>query len=251
VAGCIFCGEGIATNEHVFSERWLEEVLGGGSDFHHRHERGSPTETSVRTWSKQNPDLKVRCVCKTCNSGWMSRMDNDVKEMATPMVLGYETHMTAAGARFFASWTFKTALVADHLQAQPVVEPQVAKRFYERPEAPDDVRVWVGYTEPPQPTAGVFNTAQTIFSSDVTSGVTVQAVGYSVDSNVYLCLGQVGHMLFLVLTLLREIPFDWHPNAASRIDYLCSVWPAEREVIWPPKKGVPFDKLPDFVMSAL
>jgi hypothetical protein len=49
-----------------------------------------------REYMTANTALKVGNVCQRCNNGWMSHLENDVKLILSPMVLGSPLTLTGS-----------------------------------------------------------------------------------------------------------------------------------------------------------
>jgi hypothetical protein len=107
---CVFCGfQGKLTGEHVFGD-WLTRI---GLDL-------EPVPHGAGALNQIGRDLgvsppfrrKVRDVCGTCNSGWMSRLENVAKRVLTPFILGRPGTLEAEDLGAVAAWVQKTALVA-------------------------------------------------------------------------------------------------------------------------------------------
>ena len=105
---CIFCrGTGL-TNEHVIPD-WVKQLIPrrkrAGNLFtltdHAAHRRsrkvrqGSPTTR------------KVRFVCGTCNHGWLSGLEDELKSTLTELILGDPVTLTNWKQRRLDTWAVK------------------------------------------------------------------------------------------------------------------------------------------------
>ncbi|MER3424998.1 MAG: hypothetical protein C4293_18980 [Nitrospiraceae bacterium] len=59
---------------------------------------GQPPKDRIVAHSAQ----KVGNVCATCNNGWMSRLEDDLKPILTPMIIGNSISLTL-GANLLGS----------------------------------------------------------------------------------------------------------------------------------------------------
>src|SRR5581483_12340242 len=100
---CLFCDNPVNSKEHVWPE-WVlaklpkQTIMGfvgssKGIVFH-------------REW-------KVKCACRSCNSGWMSDLETDGSSVLGPLIDGRSTHLSALQQRLIAAWAIKTAMVVD------------------------------------------------------------------------------------------------------------------------------------------
>jgi hypothetical protein len=100
------------TNEHIYAE-WIGVVLGSkepGMNVRHsmkRDEREGPT------WLASVLDHKVRMACDRCNNGWMHDLEEHVRSVATPMILGQRIALDLKAHVAVATWAVKTAMVAE------------------------------------------------------------------------------------------------------------------------------------------
>jgi hypothetical protein len=119
---CAFCpNTANLTGEHLWSD-WLNELLPGRKRFNLRNEK----REVVKTWTSPELNWKAKVVCNSCNSGWMSKLENEhAKPSLTDLIIGKSgVLIDDARARSIALFAFKTAVVFDHLMRRP-------KRFFD------------------------------------------------------------------------------------------------------------------------
>ena len=46
----------------------------------HRHTRKGSGAVHDRPWSADDADIKVKAACKSCNSGWMDKLDHEAED---------------------------------------------------------------------------------------------------------------------------------------------------------------------------
>lgn len=119
---CIFCGAGgKLTTEHVFPKWLLADIKKAGFGpptqqpvwTEKSRPNGQPDEEVHETRRRMSPhgiDL-AKCVCKTCNGGWMSRELEIPFSKAFRRLVRHE--QTPLDLRLMARWALKTAMVAD------------------------------------------------------------------------------------------------------------------------------------------
>jgi hypothetical protein len=121
---CPFCGQaGNKTKEHVWAQ-WLHKTAGAQAlldgthgersvrtfrvlqrDEEGRYYRGDETVRSYATWL---PNFTVP-VCKTCNGGWMSTIEGDVKARLEPYLFGRSPlHLSPSDLRTLTTWATKS-----------------------------------------------------------------------------------------------------------------------------------------------
>lgn len=157
MTSCVFCGQTNVkmSKEHVFGDwisRYFIEEL--GVDL-----KGVAEMVDVDGQITQFPTTpfqqKVRIVCKPCNEGWMSKLENDVMEMLKLMMIGKPVMLRSNAKKHLAFWCAKTALVLDHLHPQHRIVPEAHYReLFERKRALSNQVILVAYRSVPTEAAG-------------------------------------------------------------------------------------------------
>jgi hypothetical protein len=151
-ASCIFCGATGAnvkiTREHTFSD-WINEVLPPeivGPDIScERSILHGPQAGTVNTWpAKEVAGHKLRAVCRTCNSGWMSDLEAAVRPLIEPMIEGYNASLTTGQQITVATWAaMKTAVFEYVWTDEPILKAadREVMMTQNRPPASGQVRL--------------------------------------------------------------------------------------------------------------
>ena len=106
---CVFC-EGQAGNQEHALPRWLAKLFTDDVvDFSQRIHDGS--EPRGRLWRGRPFSATVGTVCRACNNGWMSDLENASAPILKPLVRGEETTLTSAEQHQVATWAVKTMLM--------------------------------------------------------------------------------------------------------------------------------------------
>lgn len=75
---------------------------------------------ALRRWKQLRPELTVRCVCVSCNNGWMSDLENETKPLLEPMMRGERTLLDLATQARLTLWLVKTAMVLEAVDQPPL-----------------------------------------------------------------------------------------------------------------------------------
>lgn len=109
---CIFCGDSDMTEEHLIAA-WVLRAF-------HRRRRPDPGFTGTfvgggeMRLSPKEPISTAKVVCRRCNNGWLSVVDNAAAEVLKPLIRGDDTvTLDAKGQTVFAAWIYKCALIFD------------------------------------------------------------------------------------------------------------------------------------------
>lgn len=68
--------------------------------------------------------IRVRVVCRECNSGWMNRLEKVVRPFLTPLVTGEKVHLNADGLTALAQWIALKSIVVEHDTQDVALTPQ-------------------------------------------------------------------------------------------------------------------------------
>jgi hypothetical protein len=117
-ARCAFCGAPEVSGEHAFP-LWVSRLF--------RERSGAPfTLNNTGGRSKrglQRIPVVARSVCRSCNQGWMSEMEQRARPLLTPCILGESAIWGTSHQEKVATWAFKTALMLDRSSTEAHVAP--------------------------------------------------------------------------------------------------------------------------------
>jgi hypothetical protein len=160
-AGCIFCGDSDLTGEHLVAE-WMHPHLPysvipkDARDPRHRIFTSTAflDGTVVRgknikgAFSGLNDirTVTLDVVCKSCNTGWMSRLQTAVKPVLLPFIQGEWPVLSTEEQRTLSLWTVMTALVFGRVEAhEPVSHSDLTafKDADQHRQVPDNFLLWI------------------------------------------------------------------------------------------------------------
>jgi hypothetical protein len=120
-AQCIFCGSGDMSREHVWPD-WMKgvvpEIAAQGENYHFGSvfDPGSGAiQETARTMPNTLLETKVKRVCKTCNSGWMSEIENCAKARLTDLMLGRGTKLAPSDQEKIARWVALKVIMTEFI----------------------------------------------------------------------------------------------------------------------------------------
>lgn len=142
---CIFCGDPANSMEDVFP-LWIIRML----------RRSAAERVPMRTyryrqppreWMTLNSVLKAKLVCRACNNGWMSRLEDQLKPIFTPMILGNPVTVTPSQQERICTWLTKCALLFDAMDDGEVFYDALDRHHFRRKVEPfyNGVNVWLGH----------------------------------------------------------------------------------------------------------
>jgi hypothetical protein len=153
---CIFCGASNLTKEHIFprwSHRYMlprqkgRAVSLSGSVYLDRK------ETVVGKLPGQLRDWQIRCVCGgthlTCNGGWMKDIEDRVKPLLVPLILGHTVRLRPDDQSLIATWAVLKVMVSEFWRSGQVTTHWTQRRrMLNRQEPPESGwGVWIAHYE--------------------------------------------------------------------------------------------------------
>lgn len=160
---CTFCRGGgpgnPITGEHVWSE-WMHQYLKSDPSSYRVEMSGRlirATRNSIATRRKETKkkgekviSLKVRTVCKKCNSGWMSRIETEVASHLVPLITRVPHRLRKDSADIILNWIFMKSIAIDSLHENQAFPAKVRDDYFENRSIPkDELRVWLVPIEGP------------------------------------------------------------------------------------------------------
>lgn len=143
---CIFCGGPGLTKEHMFAD-WFEGYIPRTQTRH-----GLRSVVATLSGEQENIFMRegdthsrtVRCVCRPCNNGWMSALQNEAKPFLVPMLHGQATSLRKNAQRTLAAWAAMTAMVGEFAQkGQTAVSQEERSFLYRKGQPPSFWRIWI------------------------------------------------------------------------------------------------------------
>lgn len=140
---CPFCSSDEAlTVEHVWPQ-WISRALRQHVGAQ-QHERAFTLSVAGAKRSSYTIDLEAPA-CALCNNRWLSVLEQDVRPILEPMLLGEERILSRDQQLLLATWAVKTALMFDAATGKDAVIPMGYFREFALLRAPlPSTQVWVG-----------------------------------------------------------------------------------------------------------
>jgi len=209
------------TGEHIFSA-WMSKLFPGRT---FRFFRLDDTGNIIKQWPVKEIDITAKVVCKECNEGWMSNLEqHHAQPNLADMILGKNTAISPSQARALARFAFKTAVVIDHMRREePFFFPRsVRHHFAKSLTIPRTSQMWF---------AG--------YAPRVSGRVYPEWYEHHLDSEnfikLYACTYGVGHLVFQVVSA-QYPPIS--RSFAPRTDFkhlAIPLWPnIPQGITWPP-----------------
>ena len=189
-----------------------------------RHQIGNAPEKIIA-----NHEMKVKSVCSTCNSGWMSDLEGKVKPTVGCMVQDVSLTLDIEQQHDIAAWAAKIAAVVDSTVAS------IRGLYYSK----DDRHQLRSASSIPSRTTVLLGRFSG--SSLLATGTTLRGDLNGENGVTTNCVTTVvvGHLAIQVFTIhpvpkYRDHPFSFTPKPGPWNSLLTQVWPTISSVNWPP-----------------
>ncbi|BBM04154.1 hypothetical protein [Microbulbifer sp. GL-2] len=116
---CIFCGQSGMSKEH-FWPNWIREHI--KKDNSKKYIRGSvqgvpkgnEIEKNEHYRSGDVTTITFRTVCKSCNNGWMSKLEEDLKPIILNSIGNCDQLLSESETLWLAKWITMKTMVSEH-----------------------------------------------------------------------------------------------------------------------------------------
>ena len=144
---CIFCGKPGLTKEHVWAD-WLKRYIPKTEvSYTSLSATLHPTHSEFKR-KKVGGDLrsrKLRVVCKSCNNGWMSQLQERAKPLLLPLIKCEAAAFSYEDQELLSAWIAMFVMVAEHFDRYKVVSTKKERQYLRRQlKAPPNWNICIG-----------------------------------------------------------------------------------------------------------
>ncbi len=144
---CIFCGGTGMSKEHVWAD-WLKAYIprtmpnyGVGKNV---FTPAAPPVSSVKRVQGDPHAKRIRRVCKKCNVGWMSRVQENVKPYIVAMMTGKKMTLHRKAQTLISTWIAMAVMVGAFEDPDTVAISQADRTYLnENQKPPPHWRIWI------------------------------------------------------------------------------------------------------------
>jgi hypothetical protein len=101
---CLFCSNTADSKEHLWAD-WILQSL--------KHRVPIRQKIGKFPGKEFRGPLTVKCVCESCNSGWMSRLESKAKPIIGPLMHDLSYALDSSQQETVSVWAIKTAMVLE------------------------------------------------------------------------------------------------------------------------------------------
>ena len=138
---CIFCGDPASSKEDAWP-LWLLRRIGASGPGEMSAERG---RAGVFRWHQAKAGLPIRCVCRSCNNGWMSRLESQAKPVIEQLLGDDPVTLNLDDQKILAAWAIKCVMVCEGLRLEQswAFTQEERAQLRESLALPSRARVWI------------------------------------------------------------------------------------------------------------
>ena len=228
---CIFCGNFARTREDAWP-LWLMRKFPKKSTGMMEGQIGGK---AFAPWHLISPELKVKFICKDCNNGWMSRLENQVKPILEPLLKEDNILISSQQQSILSAWAVKTTMVLEAIYNSKFwfYLPVERRSLMETLHPPALTYVWIAKCVDP---TGCYSSASRLTGSpnDLTSNKT----GYCSTIGFGPLVLQILTMRLPDSTPIKSATIPTSQDERWSQATIC-VWPIQMEKQkWPPSLGL-------------
>jgi len=148
-SNCIFCNALANSDEHAFPQWLMKRFIGQGLVEHQRNLHAVP-----RTKRDDRLRIKLKSVCKKCNSEWMNRLQERSRPIIESLLDCPSCTVDIYQCKTLALWAVMSAMVLETTNEPEVWRFTDTERclFYTREEIPPFTLVWIAtWSDSPGP----------------------------------------------------------------------------------------------------
>lgn len=237
---CLFCGSGVASNEHIVS-KWVAKRLREVSPLTREHGAVTPiAANATRHYMSRFVEIKLRAPCRTCNSNFFNELEVPCRPFLANGIEDRSATLDADAKRALATYTYKTALLLRlHVTPRKEWSRSVVDQcglLYQIRRPPIGARVWICR----------FDLRESF--PDMVHGGRFSEVQFRRRGRDYLghqVIFTFGYLLFFVILWDGIAPDDFVVEKERLApESLIPVWPAFVELAsWPPPISVTYARL--------
>jgi hypothetical protein len=228
---CIFCSNSVNSKEDAWP-LWLVRQLGNTETGIVEGQRGKQTPSS---WRAGKYPLRTGNVCKKCNTGWMSDLENRVKPIIERFFLDEQVLLNERDQTTLAIWICKNAMVYETLRNEMpwFFTSQERQSFRELFHIPPQTSIWlaksVGFT-------GLFCSA-----TDLT-GITAEPLNRVKAQVTTMGFGPIAIQIFnakMSKPILQNVTIAGDLQLGPWNQTIIQIWPISADIVsWPNEVGL-------------
>ena len=239
---CVFCGAvGKLTREHIWAD-WLRAYIPKTMTSYEAGKvtinlPGIPDKIEGKKIGGDPHSRRVKCVCGSCNSGWMSGLQERVKPVAIPLIEGHPIKLSLPQQKALAAWIAMAVMCSEFGDKTRIAIHQDHRDILYHHHVPPagNWRIWIARYHTSEHARRWDHRVLTIVpQKEVDQAAFAAAPFYNTQSTTY----RVGELF------IHAISSTWRKCIVKHRfvvpgNLLCEIWPARgASISWPPTRGL-------------
>ena len=142
------------TKQHVLPD-WLRECFPRTENdtktqnlLHYERVDDSLIATpSIRKKQGHLGNMRIRNVCEKCNSGWISRLENDTKPIVKELLSGHVVGMDRNKQELLSRWILEVNVMIEYTDRKTIAITESDRKMIKNGMIPEGWKIWIGYCE--------------------------------------------------------------------------------------------------------
>lgn len=238
---CVYCGGTPVSKEHIWS-KWIRDILPPepwhASNLFVRgsvdpNGNGDHLLKQTKRWEGAMQSRAPKIVCRTCNNGWMSQVDERAKAPLTKMIRTGEFILSEDDQSAVAAWVAKSAITGHFVySSRQVVCDDDLQHLMKTRQAPPNWQIsashYIGYRWDRSQVFVFYSLGEW-----VENGEYVAAPKTDTERNSMILVFAIGDVAFEVrMSSLRN--WSFLKNTRLQVGNMIQVWPSLTQAIsWP------------------
>ncbi len=217
---CIFCSSPANSKEDLFP-RWILARVKTREVLSRRIGHGVANLT-------EDQEVRIPCVCNTCNNGWMSRVETKCRPIMGNLLEDISITLDPDYQKLLAVWALKGAMIIDAEGNKPrFFRNDECENFRKTRVIPNGTGIWIGRF-----------TGRSLSAINGGAGLKTEDGVLLAQFHVFTVV--IGHLAMQVLSLHEEPDqtnqtIELAPIDGKWEELLIQIWPkVTKKVIWPP-----------------
>ncbi|WP_139139266.1 hypothetical protein [Sphingobium phenoxybenzoativorans] len=222
--GCIFCNGGPLSKEHIWA-KWAHQIIPSSPFSTIKSVSGDIISEAKKINKDQRrqggtKNITTGRICMKCNSGWMSRLENEIKNTFSPLIQGHPVKLERHDLSKIFRYVCVKVCVIDSRDKLPALDKNFVQAIYSETDAPGRIQIYLSKTE----------------TSDWGSGLKSYSTGYKPASDERITIASytwgLGKLLIHILYCSsKKIEVEvCHPGLINILAQITS----KKELNWPP-----------------
>lgn len=231
---CIFCGGHPITKEHMWPD-WLRNYIPRTRLNYHSRSGimfKKHTKSKISLHGGDPHSSTVRRVCKSCNSGWMSQLQNLAKPILVPLIENGHISLRKRDQTILAEWITMFTMVAEFkLRSEELVSISAEERHqFKNTQRPlKNWKIWIGKTETDNWKGKYVHTTLAVSSDGVDIAITSDGVPVPNTQTTTFLVGK------LYVHVVSSSSFNPRKQQIST-RLVQRIWPTKTKLLkWPPR----------------